>query len=143
MAYREFKRTPQMFEGRPKLSQTARPEARRKESVASIQKNLRTDASKAVPRASASVAPSAGAAIWVWVKMKPPADRRFWSMFPLTRVLLWVHSFDPESYMAEQLSIFLQGLSSSFASRGIFQAPCPSASQESRNSNSQIKNYKV
>ena len=23
--------------------------------------------------------------IWVWVKIKPPGNRRFWSMFPLTR----------------------------------------------------------
>ena len=27
---------------------------------------------------------------WVWVKVKPPADRRFQSMFPLTRVPFWV-----------------------------------------------------
>ena len=26
---------------------------------------------------------------WVWVKIKPPGDRRFWSMFPLTRVPFW------------------------------------------------------
>ena len=32
---------------------------------------------------------------WVWVKMKPPGDRRFWSMFPLTRVPFWVYIFDP------------------------------------------------
>ena len=34
-------------------------------------------------------------AIWVWVKIKPPGDRRFWSMFPLTRVPFWVQIFDP------------------------------------------------
>ena len=24
--------------------------------------------------------------MWGWLKIKPPGDRRFWSMFPLTRV---------------------------------------------------------
>ena len=33
--------------------------------------------------------------IWVWVKIKPPADNRFWSMLPLTRVPFRVHIFDP------------------------------------------------
>ena len=33
--------------------------------------------------------------IWVGVKIKPPGDRRFWSMFPLTRAPCWVPFFDP------------------------------------------------
>ena len=32
--------------------------------------------------------------IWVWLKIKPPGDRRFWSMVPFTRVPFWVpHMF--------------------------------------------------
>ena len=42
-----------------------------------------------------------GRPVWVpnqgvWVKIKPPGDRRFWSMFPLTRGPFWVHIFDPQ-----------------------------------------------
>ena len=33
--------------------------------------------------------------IWVWVKIEPPGDHRFWSMFPLARVLFGVPIFDP------------------------------------------------
>ena len=34
---------------------------------------------------------------WVWVKIKPPGDRRFWSMFPLTRVPFGGYPiFDPQ-----------------------------------------------
>ena len=33
---------------------------------------------------------------WVWVKMKPPGDRRFWSMCTLTRVPFGVPIFDPQ-----------------------------------------------
>ena len=34
---------------------------------------------------------------WVWVKIKPTfMDRRFWSMFPFTRIPFWVHIFDPQ-----------------------------------------------
>ena len=33
---------------------------------------------------------------WVWVKSNPPGDRRFWSMFPFTRIPFWVHIFDPQ-----------------------------------------------
>ena len=29
-----------------------------------------------------------GRSIWVWVKIKPPGDRRFWSIFPFARVPL-------------------------------------------------------
>ena len=36
--------------------------------------------------------------IWVWVKIKPPGDRRFWSMFPLTRVPFEVPILDPQPY---------------------------------------------
>ena len=32
---------------------------------------------------------------WVWVKIKPPGDRRFWSRFPFTRVPFEVPIFDP------------------------------------------------
>ena len=35
---------------------------------------------------------------WVWVKIKPPGDRRFWSMLPVTRVLFWVPIFDPQPH---------------------------------------------
>ena len=33
---------------------------------------------------------------WVWVKIKPPGDRRCWSMFPLARVPFGVPIFDPQ-----------------------------------------------
>ena len=33
---------------------------------------------------------------WVWVKIKVPGDRRFWSMFPFTRLTFWVPNFDPQ-----------------------------------------------
>ena len=33
----------------------------------------------------------------VWVIIEPPADRRFWSMFPLTRATHFgAHIFDPQ-----------------------------------------------
>ena len=35
--------------------------------------------------------------IWV-VKTKPPGDRRFWSLLPLTRVPFWVPMFDPQPF---------------------------------------------
>ena len=37
-------------------------------------------------------------AIWVWVTIKPTGDRRFWSMFPLTRVPFGVPIFDPQPF---------------------------------------------
>ena len=46
---------------------------------------------------SSSTVPSA-APTWVWVKMKPPGDRRFWSMLPLTRVPFGVPIFDPQPH---------------------------------------------
>ena len=33
---------------------------------------------------------------WVRVKIQPPGDRRFWSMFPRTRVLFGVPVFEPQ-----------------------------------------------
>ena len=38
-------------------------------------------------------------AIWVWVKLKPIGDRRFWSIFPFARVPFWVPIFDPQPSM--------------------------------------------
>ena len=36
-------------------------------------------------------------AMWVWVKVKPPGDHKFWSMFPLARVPLGGDPiFDPQ-----------------------------------------------
>ena len=40
--------------------------------------------------------------IWVWVKIKPPGDRRFWFMCPFTRIPFWVHVFD-HSHSGPQL----------------------------------------
>ena len=34
---------------------------------------------------------------WVWVKIEPPGDRRFWSMFPFTRIPFGVHMLDSQS----------------------------------------------
>ena len=43
--------------------------------------------------------------IWVWVKIKPPGDHRFWSMLPLTRASLFgVTLFLTHSLMAPTLS---------------------------------------
>ena len=36
--------------------------------------------------------------LWVWVKIKPPGDRRFESLFPFTRVTCWVPIFDPHPF---------------------------------------------
>ena len=37
-----------------------------------------------------------GTSIWVWVKIQPPGDRRFYSLFPFTRVPFWGYPiFDP------------------------------------------------
>ena len=33
--------------------------------------------------------PVEGRLKWVWVKFKAPEDRRFWSMFPFTRIRFW------------------------------------------------------
>ena len=37
--------------------------------------------------------------IWVWLKIKQEGLRRFWSMFPFTRVPFWVPIFDPQPYV--------------------------------------------
>ena len=41
---------------------------------------------------------------WVWVKINPPGDRRFWSMFPLTRVPVGVPMFDPQPGFSEAVT---------------------------------------
>ena len=33
---------------------------------------------------------------WVWVKIKPAGDHRFWSLVPFTRVPFRVPIFDPQ-----------------------------------------------
>ena len=43
----------------------------------------------------ATTKPANAKSKWVWVKIKPPGDRRFWSMLPLTRVPFWVPILDP------------------------------------------------
>ena len=35
---------------------------------------------------------------WVWLKMKQEGLRRFWSMFPLTRVPFWYRFFEPQPH---------------------------------------------
>ena len=39
--------------------------------------------------------------IWVWVKIQPTghASRRFYSLFPFTRVPFWVPIFDPRRFL--------------------------------------------
>ena len=37
--------------------------------------------------------------IWVWLKIKQEGLRRFWSMFPLTRVPFWHGFFEPQPYI--------------------------------------------
>ena len=39
-----------------------------------------------------------GSSTWVWVKIKPPVDRRFFALFPFTRVPFWVPIFDPHPH---------------------------------------------
>ena len=36
--------------------------------------------------------------IWVWVKIKPSGDRRFWSFLLFTRVPFWVPIPDPQPF---------------------------------------------
>ena len=45
---------------------------------------------------------------WVWVKIKPLGDRRFWSMFPLTRVPFGVPILDPQPTAVDSY-LFLGG----------------------------------
>ena len=33
---------------------------------------------------------------WVWLKITEEGQRRFWSMFPLTRVPFWYQFFEPQ-----------------------------------------------
>ena len=33
---------------------------------------------------------------WLWLKIKLEGLRRFWSMFPLTRVPFWYRFFEPQ-----------------------------------------------
>ena len=44
-----------------------------------------------------------GNPIWVWVKMRPPGERRCWSMFSFTGVPIWVRTFDPRPFVMEVL----------------------------------------
>ena len=37
--------------------------------------------------------------MWVWLKIKPEGLRRFWSMFPLTRVPFWNFGFLSHSHV--------------------------------------------
>ena len=37
--------------------------------------------------------------IWVWLKIKQQGLRKFWSMFPLTRVPFWYRFFEPQPYL--------------------------------------------
>ena len=39
----------------------------------------------------------------MWVKIKPPWDRRFLSLVPFTRVPFWVPIFDPQPNLAPPL----------------------------------------
>ena len=48
--------------------------------------------------------------IWVGVNMTPPGDRRFWSLFPFTRVPVRVPIFDPRPYRHQ----FLKGKLTAF-----------------------------
>ena len=42
---------------------------------------------------------------WVWVKVKPPQNRRFWSMCPLTGVPFGEPIFDPLPNRVSQFGI--------------------------------------
>ena len=46
---------------------------------------------------------------WVWVKTKPPGDRRFLSMFPLARISFWVPFFDPQPILLVRSFHFVLG----------------------------------
>ena len=36
--------------------------------------------------------------IWVWLKINQQGLRRFWSIFPLTRVPFWYRFFEPQPF---------------------------------------------
>ena len=40
--------------------------------------------------------------IWVWVKIKPPKNHRFYSLVPFTRVPFWVPVFDPQPFWSRR-----------------------------------------
>ena len=40
-----------------------------------------------------------GTLIWQWLKIKQEGLRRFWSMFPLTRVPFWHQLFEPQPFV--------------------------------------------
>ena len=46
-------------------------------------------------------------AMWEWVKIKPPGDRRFSSLFPLTRVPFGVPMFDPQPCVCRGYPFYL------------------------------------
>ena len=52
--------------------------------------------------------------IWVWLKIKQEGLRRFWSMFPLTRVPFWYRFFEPQLFRkkhgANKMPCLLQGV---------------------------------
>ena len=56
---------------------------------------------------------------WMWVKITPPGDRRFWSMFPLARVPFGVPILDPAKRLKGNWWLFVQGgcLSKDFLGR--------------------------
>ena len=43
-----------------------------------------------------------GTEIWVWLKIKQEGLRRFWFMFPLTRLPYWYRFFEPRPYEQHQ-----------------------------------------
>ena len=53
-------------------------------------------------RCRSGTEPCALLKIWVWVKIKPPGDRRFWPTLPLVWVPVWVRIFDPQPYVTSQ-----------------------------------------
>ena len=63
----------------------------------------------------------------VWGKIEPPGDRRFWSMFPLTRVPFWYRFFDPQPHFAMDGSFCEAADNSSYflQSSGPWQAAAP------------------
>ena len=60
-----------------------------------------------------------GVCTWVWLKIKQEGLRRFWSMFPLTRVPCWYRFFEPQPHVPFYFTIFVAagGLSLELRSR--------------------------
>ena len=46
---------------------------------------------------------------WVWVKIKPPGDRRFLSLFPFAKVPFWVPISDPQPHQKTETLSWLRG----------------------------------